>query len=134
MRLFAETADGKVEHTATSAVPVRRPKLKAWIGHNIDDVGAACFGTIPALERWGESEHPGQTGLAIQYFPENEDETKGLFQFLNEDDRHGKGKGWREKRFGEAMECLTEFMGISIDHVHQGYDWASLGNATIVDV
>jgi hypothetical protein len=49
-------------------------------------------------------------------------------------DKTDRTKGWRARRFGEAMKFMTTFGVSSAKHIHGGFDWDALGKATVVDV
>lgn len=56
-----------------------------------------------------------------------------VFRFVAEDGE-GDKKGFRMKRIGEAMESMKGDGTYNVAHAQQGFDWASLGKATVVDV
>lgn len=66
-RVFRESKPGYVTHTAASAVPVRIPSLKSFIGHNTEDGGPASNKVIQALEKWGASEEPAESGFGLAW-------------------------------------------------------------------
>lgn len=41
---------------------------------------------------------------------------------------------WREARYAAAMEWFGRGPGLEFIHIVRGFDWASLGQATVVDV
>jgi 6-hydroxytryprostatin B O-methyltransferase len=129
-RTFCEPTPGYVAHTANSAAVVKDNSLSAWIGHNIDEVGRALSWQAEALDKWGATEDPSNAALCLAI-----DLPKGstFFEFL-QNDGEGENKGWRAKRFGLAMTAMSKTGSFSSKHIHAGFDWASLGEATLVDV
>jgi hypothetical protein len=129
-RTFCEPTRGYVAHTANSAAVVKDSSLSAWIGHNIDEVGRALSWQVKALDKWGDTEDPSKAALCLATeLPEG----GTFFEFLQNDNEGGE-KGWRAKRFGLAMTAMSKTGAFSSTHIHTGFDWASLGEATMVDV
>jgi hypothetical protein len=129
-RTFYEPAVGYVAHTANSAVVVQDNSLSAWIGHNIDEVGRALSWQAEAIDKWGNTENPSHTALCLAFELKT---GSTFFDFLQNDGVEEK-KGWRAKRFGLAMTSMSKIGAFSSKHMHKGFDWASLGKATVVDV
>lgn len=131
--IFTEPRPGYVAHTATSAIPVKIPSLKSFIGHITEDGGPASVKVIEALERWGASDRPAESGFGIAWGLDLKDGKDCVFRFVA-DDGEGEKKGFRMKRIGHAMESMKGDGAYDVGHVQQGFDWASLGEATVVDV
>ncbi|OCK81485.1 S-adenosyl-L-methionine-dependent methyltransferase [Lepidopterella palustris CBS 459.81] len=132
--LFTETAPGseQVVHTASSYVCVRRPLWKAWIGHNIEEVAASSINLTKALRTYGDSQEPAQCAMGLTFFPDFTPE-QTFFDWLSADANGGE-KGWRVGRFGQAMSSMASLGLARIDHINAGFDWDSLGKATVVDI
>ncbi|KAF1808284.1 S-adenosyl-L-methionine-dependent methyltransferase [Eremomyces bilateralis CBS 781.70] len=143
MRLFAESSPGSddIIHTASSAVVVKTPELASWIIHNTEEVGAGCVQLPEALRRYTAgkdqmTDKPGQAASSLAlYNPDSKPELaeKSFFQFVAEDGE-GERKGWREERFGQAMQSAAVNTAIDPPGLLKLVDWASFGNATLVDV
>jgi 6-hydroxytryprostatin B O-methyltransferase len=141
-RIFWAPTPDSVAHTNTSAEVVRNPFGYAWLGHNIEEVTPGCTKVIEAMERWGDSEDPAETGFALAFDLKGEN----LFQWFDNDgagearglhgevDKSDRTKGWRARRFGDAMKFWMSQGVASSKHVHGGFDWESLGKATVIDV
>lgn len=129
-RIFCEPTTGYIAHTANSAAAVKDGSLSAWIGHNIDEVGRAFSWQVEAIDKWGETEDPSNAALCLAMdLPEG----NTIFEFL-QSDGEGEKNGWRAKRFSLAMAAMSKTGSFSSKHIHDGFDWASLGEATLVDV
>lgn len=129
-RIFWEPTPGYVAHTASSAAVAQDSSLSAWIGHNIDEIGRALSWQAEALDKWGDTEDPSKTAFCLAtQLPEG----STVFDFL-QSDGEGEKKGWRAKRFGLAMAAISKTGSFSSKHLHAGFDWSSLGEATLVDV
>jgi 6-hydroxytryprostatin B O-methyltransferase len=129
-RTFYEPTPGYVAHTASSAAVIKDSSLSAWMGHNIDEIGRALSWQGKAIDKWGDTEDPSKTAMCLAFgLPEG----STVFDFL-QNDGEGEKKGWRAKRFGLAMSAMSKTGAFSSTHLHTGFDWPSLGEATLVDV
>ncbi|CAD6592867.1 MAG: hypothetical protein ASARMPREDX12_006536 [Alectoria sarmentosa] len=126
---FAETKDGHVIHSAQSAAIARDEKLKAVIGHHVEDVYPAAG--YPAARVTDQ--------LSAQPIDDEEPTSSG-FQLANKTDLtmfeyFEQVEPERAERFGLAMSSLSVPGGIFDGaHVLRAFDWAGLGVATVVDV
>lgn len=129
-RTFCKPTTGYIAHTANSAAVVKDGALSAWIGHNIDEIGRALNWQAEALDKWGETEDPSNTALCLAI-----DLLEGSTVFdLLQNGGEGKKKGWRAKRFGLAIAAISKTGSFSSKYIYDGFDWASLGEATLIDV
>ncbi|RDI85507.1 Eukaryotic translation initiation factor 3 subunit H [Venturia inaequalis] len=134
LRVFAEYPLGSehVVHTNLSSFPVRQPNVRSWIAHHAEEGGPSAVNLAPALAKWGEGSLPGQTAAGYTFSPE--DDTKSLWDWLAADgEREGK-KGYREKRFGDAMAFTADSPGMGMKAGLAAFDWEQLDEATIVDL
>ncbi|KAL8731400.1 MAG: hypothetical protein Q9181_004328 [Wetmoreana brouardii] len=131
--VFRESRPGYVAHTATSAIPARIPSLRWSIEFNSEDGGNAYPKVIPALEEWGASDQPAESGFGLAFGLDAKDGKDSVFRFVAEDGE-GDRKGFRMKRIGQAMEAMKGDGAYNVAHVQKGFDWAALGKATAVDV
>jgi hypothetical protein len=138
-RVFAETSpgSGRVAHTAASALAARDALLRAWMGHNLEEVAVAAPRLPDALRRWAgvpEPEDPARCAARVALFPDLPDGATAWDFFAADDDEGRKAKGWRIARFGDAMHCIAESPGFNVDSVCDMIDWEGMGEATVVDV
>ena len=131
--IFTESRPGFVAHTATSAAPIKFPLLKPYIGFQSEECCLASLKVIEAMQKYGASEEPAKSGYGVAMGLNPNDDKDCVFRFVQEDGE-GEAKGFRLKRIGEAMECMKGYGPYHVRHVQRGFDWASLGTATIVDV
>ncbi|KAL8972203.1 MAG: hypothetical protein Q9197_002893 [Variospora fuerteventurae] len=131
--VFTESRPGFVAHTATSAVPARIPSFRWFMEHNAEDGGPAYPKVITALEKWGASDQPAESGFGLAFGLDAQDGKDSVFRFVAEDGE-GEKKGFRMKRIGNAMEGMKGDGAYNVGHAQQGFDWASLGDATVVDL
>lgn len=133
--IFTETVlgSGQIMHTATSSMPTRFQAHKAWIGHNLEEIAAGSIYQSEALRKYADSQEPGEVATALA-FKGNWTANKTFFEWAGESEREGEAKGWRVRRFGQAMASMANSGSAKIDHINAGFDWDSLGEATVVDV
>ncbi|KAJ9645227.1 hypothetical protein H2201_000978 [Coniosporium apollinis] len=133
--IFAETApgSGRVVHTSNSAFVARTPLVKSWLGHNLEEVTAGSVKQVETIRTYGDSQEPNESAMCIALTGGPLEEGKTLFDFFGTDGE-GDQKGWRMRRFGEAMKSATQSGAHSGHHVHAGLEWDALGDATVVDI
>ncbi|KFY09293.1 hypothetical protein V492_05544 [Pseudogymnoascus sp. VKM F-4246] len=129
--LFEEPCAGYVGHTALSSIIVREPLSRSWILHNFEEIASARF--LDAYDKYGESEEPTETAvrIAFDYFDKHPNDN--LWAFL-ENDGEGENKGYRMRRFAEAMVWVSGHKNDEDMILASGFDWASLGEATVADM
>lgn len=139
-RIFWAPTPDSVAHTITSAEVVRSPLLYAWIAHNAEDVLPGTLKVVEAMDRWGDSEDPAQAGIPLAFDLNGQNvfywaETDGIGEYVEGGNpRNDRAMGWRARRFGAAMKHLMSGGPHASAHIHGGFDWDSLGKATVVDV
>lgn len=129
--LFEEPRPGYVSHTGLSSILVREPMSRSWTLHNFEDIAATKF--IDAYEKFGESEEPNESATQVQFDYFKTHPKDNNWQFL-EDDGEGEKKGYRMRRFAEAMTWVSGQMSDEGRVLAAGFDWASIGEATVADV
>lgn len=78
---------------------------------------------LDALEKWGHgSQEPNQTAVNHAYGI-----TGGFYDFVQADPL-------RERRFGTTIQQVAQQPRSSLTHIQSGFDWSSLGHATVIDV
>jgi hypothetical protein len=134
LHIFTETehGSGDVIHTSNSIFPVENPKIRSWLGHNIEEVAAACPLIPDVLQKYGETSEPGESPI-MQLFKPNSPKNMNLFDFFAIDGE-GTKRGWRMRRFGDAMEWMSSQGGAESAPLLAAFDWDILGEATVVDV
>lgn len=120
--IFAEPELGHVAHSAASAVLLRNKPMLDWYGHCIEELFLASAKLADALE-----ENPGSVKPEESAFSKAFNTTDPIFTFL------GKHPD-RQARFFGTMEGVGKEYGHSLSHIVNGYDWAALKKAKVVDV
>lgn len=122
-RVFTEPLPGVVAHTPASKLIAEDLNVRDYWGIISQIVFTAAPQTTNALSRW-----PKESG-------EKNKETSGFFlvngktvhQFLEDEPE-------THKRYDSAMSANRNNMMYSVEHIANGFDWASLGHGTVVDV
>jgi hypothetical protein len=133
--------DFRVVHTATSALLARDSDLRSWIGHNTEEASAAAGQSVRGLRKWhvGKSdpgdETQGHSGFQLSSIEGIPMEDKTFWNFIEESDDRGREKGWRAKRFAQAMTGGAKAFAPSYEFVIELYPWSSFPDkTTLVDV
>ena len=140
MHLFAESepSSGRVVHTAATSFVVQNPMYRSWMSHNLEEVTPACTKLPAALRMYSQGkDQPAQelheTAFAVE-FKEQLGEGGSFWDFI-ENDGEGDRKGYRTKQFSEAMQVVHQVTPLHTTKlISDGFDWASLGEGTVVDV
>jgi len=120
-RIFAEPKPGIVAHTAASAVLVRDPSVADYIGMETEDAWPAATKQVEAIEIYGLSEEPTETGFNVAL-----QTTDSFYTFL------GKNPS-QARRFGNAMAAGADDLGRGIEGFSE-LSWEELGEGLVVDV
>ncbi|TVY30375.1 O-methyltransferase [Lachnellula hyalina] len=121
IRIFCEPKKGVITHTARSAL-FREPKIQNFIRTGLEEMTPAALRTLDALQKWPMSEEPAETGFALA-----NNTNQLIYEILGDDPA-------RAKRFADTMNIFTTEKGFETSHVISGFDWQSLGAATVVDI
>lgn len=135
---FRETATGEIEHTSYSAHAVTAKGMIDWLGHNVEESTPSALRLPEALRKFDfggrGGGHTDETGWGLEFFPPDVGHDYSCFLWMGEDGENEK-KGWRAKRFGNAMTYLVgPNPEISTAYVHKGYDWDKYAGASVLDV
>jgi hypothetical protein len=140
LRIFTEYPPGSdnIIHTATSAHVAKTPLKRSWLSHQLEEVrpGTVCAPESLRLYSAGKekpTEDVTEAGFALADI-DRTGHTVPFWDYLKTEVK-GKPEGYRSQRFSEAMQMAGQTAAISpSDVLKAGFDWASLGAATIIDV
>ncbi|KAL1979270.1 hypothetical protein VTN96DRAFT_6326 [Rasamsonia emersonii] len=119
---FTEPEPGLLAHSSTSAAFATTPSLLEW-GYFLTSISAPMTTRmVEATERWGATDAKNHTAYNIAH-----DTDLPIFQ-------HVASSPELSKQYASYMKNQTMSEGNSMQHVVNGFDWASLGEATVVDV
>lgn len=97
--------------------------MKASVQWLSEDCAPMMAHQLDALEKWGHgSQEPNQTAVNHAYGGNG-----GFYDFIQSDPI-------RERRFGATIQQVAQQPRSSLKHIQSGFDWNSLGTATVVDV
>jgi 6-hydroxytryprostatin B O-methyltransferase len=120
--LFHEPKPDCIAHSSTSALLVTNLDYNDWatsLSGALFDVGLK----LPsAMEKWPESEEKNETAYQLAF-----DTPLPFFGHMSQQPQ-------KMKQFAGFMRSLTTLESNDIRHLVEGFDWASLGKATVVDV
>ncbi|OAG01869.1 putative Sterigmatocystin 8-O-methyltransferase [Paraphaeosphaeria sporulosa] len=118
MRIFDEPEHEVITHSKISKF-LTNPSINGWVEFEARDTWPATTRIIDALQKWPNSQLPNQTGFVLA----NNGKTVPEVVASNPE---------VAGRFRAGMEAMNLVPGYSIENVSTVYDWASLGNATVV--
>lgn len=122
--MFHEPTTDHIAHNSMSRNLVEDPKTAAWVDLQTETILLGGTYQCEALDRWPNSESKRETGVSIGFH--NPGQTS-LFEEV-------KKTPEKIQKFGLAMELFSSGEGYEVGSLVEGYDWAKLGEGTIVDV
>lgn len=141
LRIFSAAEPGKsttsIQHTSRSAALARSSGLRALVSTLLGDAGPPMMVMNEALQKYsrGKSNLPrdmSKTSFALFHSGGTFGKFDNSWDLL-ENDGEGEDKGWRQKNFVEFMRYIKEIFRLE-SVVLDSFDWASAGEATVVDV
>ncbi|KAH8432997.1 uncharacterized protein LDX57_010632 [Aspergillus melleus] len=120
--VFCEPEPNTIAHTATSALLVTNPMFHDWASFMCEASVPMASKLVEASERWPGSVEKNQTAYNVAF-----DTDLPFFDHLATLPK-------RSKQFANYMKNVQNSQGTAIHHLLQGYNWAALGEATVVDV
>lgn len=120
---FEESIEDMISHTPGSRLLISGQRMRPFVQWLTEDCAPMVAHQLDALVQWGHgSQEPNETAVNHAYG------TKGPFyEFIPADPV-------RERRFGAAMQQVSEQAASFVDHLVDSFDWQSLGHATVIDV
>lgn len=122
-RIFTESSPGVVAHTPASKLLTENENVRDYFGIISRIVYPAVGQTANALKRWPQESGKKNVETSGFYLVNG----KSVHQLLEDEPE-------THKRYDSAMSANRNNMMYSPDHIANGFDWASLGNGTVVDV
>ncbi|KAI4146401.1 MAG: hypothetical protein L6R39_003471 [Caloplaca ligustica] len=122
-RIFYEPTPKTVAHTIGSLLLKEGNPMRASVQFLTGDCAPMVAHQLDAIEKWGHgSQEPNQTAVNAAYGGDGT-----FFDFIGSDPV-------RQRRFGTTIQRMIHSPASSVKHVQNGFDWASLGKATVIDV
>lgn len=119
-RIFYEPKPGVVAHTQASRHLAENANARDYFGTVCQEVWPAATRTCDAIEKWPGSKEKDESGYYLA-------KGKTIYDTLAEDPV-------KQARYDSAMSAFSNDRSHSTQHIVDGYDWAALGNGTVVDV
>ena len=122
-RIFYEPTSKEVAHTAASLLLKEGKPMRPFVQWLTEDCAPMVAHQIDAIEKWGHgSQEANQTAVNYAYGCDGP-----FYDFIRSDPV-------RERRFGTTIQQVSEQPSSSVKHIQDAFDWASLGNGTVIDV
>ncbi|KAI4222483.1 MAG: hypothetical protein L6R40_008583 [Gallowayella cf. fulva] len=121
-RVLREDSPDHVIHSASSALLLRDHAMMDWYGHCVEEMFPASAKIAEALKRYPGSTAPQNSAFSLAF-----NTREPIYKFLEQYPD-------RQARFFGAMEGVGKDPGHSLEHVVNGYPWAELEKATVVDI
>ncbi|KAI4242320.1 MAG: hypothetical protein L6R40_004049 [Gallowayella cf. fulva] len=121
-RVLREDSRDHVIHSASSALPLRDRAMMDWYGHCVEEMFPTSAKIAEALKRYPGSTAPQNSAFSLAF-----DTREPIYKFLAQYPD-------RQARFFGAMEGVGKDPGHSLEHVVNGYPWAELEKATVVNI
>ena len=120
--VFREPVSNHVAHSRTSAHLLANPSLTDWILFMAEASAPMAAKLVEATEKWGDTVQKTETAFNIAM-----DTDKPFFDYLS-------ASPHLTKRFAGYMKNVMTSDGTNVRHLLNGFDWAGLGEAKVVDV
>lgn len=128
-RVFREPSQGRIAHSAASRLWATDPVLNDVLGLKILDNGLHVQFISQALERYPKADEPADAAASVLHAAlEGREDRSTWFEILEREPA-------RSGRARTAMNMIDKRDGVSLRHLVNGYDWASLPeNSLVVDL
>jgi 6-hydroxytryprostatin B O-methyltransferase len=117
-----EPKPNELAHSNVSALLVTNPGLLDWALFMAEATATGAAKLVEATEKWGTTDSKTQTAFNLARNTE-----LSFFDYLAQTPE-------LRKKFAMYMKNVTASEGTKIEHLVNGYNWASLGEAIVVDV
>jgi hypothetical protein len=119
--IFHEPEKGFVAHTRTSRLLLEDPPLTNWVGFMMNDLWLPIAHVVKAMKKWPGSGESNETSVNLAYGT-----GVNWFDWIQQDKSLAN-------RYSLAMQAHGGGEGFAVTHTVNGYPWAELGEATVVD-
>ncbi|PHH70096.1 hypothetical protein CDD82_7341 [Ophiocordyceps australis] len=96
------------------------PHIKSWLSMEVNETWRGNTRVADAIQKWPNSDEANETGYALAH-------GKSLFEVLTTNPE-------RAMRMAQAIRTKEHIPGFATRDVSNAYDWASLGDAFIVNI
>jgi len=120
--IFHEPEKGFVAHTRTSRLLLEDLPLTNWVGFMTEDLWLPIANVVKAMKKWPGSGESNETSVNLAYGT-----SANWFDFIQQNKAFAN-------RYNLAMQAHGDGEGFALAHTVDGYPWAELDEATVVDV
>lgn len=125
-RVFCEPSQGRIAHSMASRLWATDPVLNDVLGLKILDNGLHVQLIAQALERYPQADEPTDSAASVLHAAlEGKQQRSTWFDILEREPA-------RSGRARTAMNMIDKRDGVSLRHLVNGYDWASLHEGSLV--
>ncbi|KAJ4422363.1 hypothetical protein N0V82_003017 [Gnomoniopsis sp. IMI 355080] len=125
-RIFREPSKGRIAHSAASRLWATDPVLNDVLGLKILDNGLHVQFIAQALARYPQADEPADSAASVLHAAlEGKQQRSTWFEILERESA-------RSGRARTAMNMIDKRDGVSLRHMVNGYDWASLPEGSLV--
>ncbi|KAK6844446.1 hypothetical protein PG995_014556 [Apiospora arundinis] len=121
MRVFREPVPGMVAHTAASKT-LYHTAANYWLEAGTKEMWPAAVKMVEALKKWPASQEPNETGYVL-----SNNSSATIYEVFAQDAE-------KAERWAKGMAVFSARPQFSLSYVTDHYDWASLGQAQVVDI
>lgn len=118
--IFCEPRPGFVAHTAVSRLLVENPLMHDFVGNFCEVRFPASARTVDALDKYGESQDPSQSGFSLY-----KNTARGLYDEFSHDTELAR-------RFSGAMSAFAQQIDFSF--ILDSFPWKSYTDPVVLDI
>lgn len=119
---LSEPTPGQLAHNATSGIFVTNPSINGWALFMAENSCPGALAIVRATEKYGLTDKKNETAFNVL---RNTD--LPFFDYIGQSPERGA-------QFAAYMKNVLASEGTKVEHLVKGFDWAGLGEATVVDV
>lgn len=119
---LSEPVPDQVAHNTTSGIFVTNPSINGWALFMAENSCPGALAMVRATEKYGATDKKNETAFNIARSTD-----LPFFDYIGQSPERGK-------QFAAYMKNVLASEGTKVDHLVNGFDWASLGESTVVDV
>ncbi|KAI3339595.1 putative O-methyltransferase [Ustulina deusta] len=123
-RIFIETSDCRVKHSAASRILREEPDAMDTCGFLLEEMFPSAAKMVAAMQKYPSSGEPSETAFNMAF-----NTSRPFYLELDVEQE-------RSRRFGAAMVWMSRSGRFSHDHLARGFNWARFDHdqGTVVDV
>lgn len=120
--VFAESAPDHVAHSPMSSILREGAEMEDYVGFFSEYTFPSLIKLVEMTEKWGDSQGRNNAAFNIAF-----DTEMPMYQWLEKKPLH-------TAMFRKFLKAAQNTSAWTPQHLVHGFDWASLGNTTVVDI